>query len=325
MNYTVVIPTMGRTSLNVVLQALREADGPVPREIVVVDDRPVRYPQFVLGDDVRVLRTGGQGPAAARNAGWRATTTEWIAFLDDDVVPSPEWKRRLVKDLTNLSEDVAASQARIDVPLSQDRDPTDWERGTAGLMVAKWITADMAYRRAALQAVGGFDERFPRAYREDADLALRIQEAGYQIVSGERVTKHPVRPSGFFASVKAQRGNMDDALMRHVHGRDWRAKVGAYPTRLRRHALTTVALMSALLGRRKGAAAVWAALTAYFAYERIVPGPRSASEITRMVVTSIVIPPAACAYRVRGELRVRMDASGHDRKSVGGLDGPASR
>ena len=33
----------------------------------------------------------------------------------------------------------------------------------------------MAYRRAALVAVDGFDERFPRAYREDADLALRVR------------------------------------------------------------------------------------------------------------------------------------------------------
>ena len=41
--------------------------------------------------------------------------------------------------------------------------------------VGRWVTADMAYRRAALVAVGGFDERFPRAYREDADLALRVR------------------------------------------------------------------------------------------------------------------------------------------------------
>ena len=33
----------------------------------------------------------------------------------------------------------------------------------------------MAYRRTALEAVGGFDERFPRAFREDADLALRVR------------------------------------------------------------------------------------------------------------------------------------------------------
>lgn len=311
-DYTVVIPTTGRKSLNVVLRALRDGTGPDPREIIVVDDRPEHYPQLVLGDEVRVLRTAGRGPAAARNAGWQAAMTEWIAFLDDDVVPSPDWKDRLGKDLTNLLPDAAASQGRIEVPLPSDRAPTDWERGTAGLAIAKWITADMAYRRGALHAVGGFDERFPRAYREDADLALRIQDAGYRIESGERVTMHPIRQAGFFASVKAQRGNADDALMREVHGPDWRAKIGAYPTSFRRHTITTAAASAALvfglLRWRKGTAvagSVWAALTAYFTYQRILPGPRTASEIARMVVTSILIPPTACVHRLRGERRVK--------------------
>ena len=38
----------------------------------------------------------------------------------------------------------------------------------------------MAYRRSVLQEVGGLDERFPRAYREDADLGLRVVRAGYR-------------------------------------------------------------------------------------------------------------------------------------------------
>ena len=46
----------------------------------------------------------------------------------------------------------------------------------------------MAYRRDVLAAVGGFDERFPRAYREDADLGLRVVGAGWRIVRGARVT-----------------------------------------------------------------------------------------------------------------------------------------
>ena len=51
------------------------------------------------------------------------------------------------------------------MPLPDGRRPTDWERSTAGLQDARWATADMAFARGALEAVGGFDERFPRAYR----------------------------------------------------------------------------------------------------------------------------------------------------------------
>ncbi|WP_158843613.1 glycosyltransferase [Saccharothrix deserti] len=322
-DYAVVIPTVGRDSLRVVLDAVERGDGPPPREIIVVDDRrdpgplpPTRW--------ARVLRTGGRGPAAARNAGWRATCCEWVAFLDDDVVPAHDWKLRLADDLEPLGLDVGASQARIIVPLPEDRRPTDWERGTAGLAHARWITADMAYRRAALVHVGGFDERFPRAYREDAELALRVQAYGYRIVTGDRVTTHPVREAGFFASLRQQRGNADDALVRRLLGPEWRERIGGAPGRLPRHAVTTasgaLSVLCGLLGLRKAALAfggLWAASTARFAFERIAPGPRTPDEVAKMVVTSIAIPPAACAHRLRGELRHRsVPVAGRQRRRV---------
>ena len=312
---TVVIPTIGRPSLRATLAAL----GPgIP--VVVVDDRPAGAPLGELPAGVRVVRSGGRGPAAARNTGWRAAATPWVAFLDDDVVPGPGWAEAVRADLAELPEDVAGSQGRIVVPLPRDRRPTDAERHTAGLAGAHWPTADMAYRRSALERAGGFDERFPRAYREDADLALRLWRAGFRLVKGRRVSVHPVRDDGFWASVRFQRGNADDARMRRRHGPGWRRAIGGGPTRLRRHAVTTalgVAAVAAVATRplrthrtpltvaAAVAAAGWAAMTAEFAWARVRPGPRSAGEVLRMVVTSVAIPPAACAHRLQGEWRVR--------------------
>ena len=314
-DYSVVIPTVGRASLRTLLDALAAAEGPAPREIVVVDDRPRPGPLPLSSvPAVRVLRSGGRGPAAARNTGWRAVTTEWVAFLDDDVLTGARWPAQLHADLAGLDPDVGGSQALIEVPLPADRPPTDHERGIAGLATARWITADMAYRHSVLQRVGGFDERFPRAFREDADLALRVADAGYRLVVGQRRTTHPVRPAGFLASVRAQAGNADNALMRRRYGQSWRARIGEGPGRLRQHALTTAAgLVAAFaVGRRRRftrlgsvAAILWAALTAEFALRRILPGPHTAGEITKMVLTSFAIPPVACAYRLAGELRWR--------------------
>lgn len=335
-DYAVVIPTVGRDSLRVVLDALEHGVGPPPREIIVVDDRPEPGP-LPPTHSARVLRTGGRGPAAARNAGWRAACCEWVAFLDDDVVPPRDWKARLADDLARLGLDVGASQARIVVPLPEDRRPTDWERGTAGLADARWITADMAYRRAALVHAGGFDERFPRAYREDAELALRVQDHGYRIVNGDRVTTHPVREAGFFASLKQQRGNADDALVRRLLGPQWRERIGGAPGRLPWHVATAVtgasAVLCGLIGWRKAAVAfggAWAGLTGWFAARRIAPGPRTGDEVARMVVTSVAIPPAACWHRLRGELRHRsVPAVGGPRRRVvlvaDGLDRLRSR
>ncbi|MCI2240673.1 HAD-IIIA family hydrolase [Paenibacillus sp. TRM 82003] len=321
--FSVVVPTVGRPSLDVLLGTLAAQRGPRPELVVVVDDRRGRD----RADDpceaacarargrglpVRLVRSGGRGPAAARNAGWRRTATEWVAFVDDDVELPGDWSQLLVADLAAAPERVAGVQGRITVPLPADRRPTDWERGTAGLADAAWITADMAYRRSALEEVAGFDERFPRAFREDADLALRVLAAGWELVRGAHGAVHPVRPSDDLASLRQQRGNADDATMTALHGRDWRERAQSAVGRLPGHVATTAAAataLGALLGRRPrlaaGAALAWAGLTAEFAWRRIAPGPRDAAEVRRMLVTSAAIPPAAVWHRVRGELRWR--------------------
>ncbi|WP_236833522.1 HAD-IIIA family hydrolase [Blastococcus sp. MG754427] len=307
---TVVVPTIGRPSLDVLLDALAAAPGPRPAELIVVDDRPTGEP---LEPDrpglppVRVVRTGGGGPARARNLGWRTARTGWIAFLDDDVVPDPDWYERLAADLADLPEDIGGSQGRVRVPLPEDRRPTDWERGTAGLATSSWITADLAYRRSALAAVGGFDERFPRAFREDSDLALRVMDTGSRLVRGERWITHPVRPADRWVSVRVQAGNADDVLMRRLHGPDWRDRADAALGRRPQHTAVTAAALAAVglaAARRPraalAAAAAWAAGTAEFAWRRIAPGPRDRAEVTTMLATSALIPPLATWHWLRG-------------------------
>ena len=179
----------------------------------MVDDRRDRSRALPVSG-VEVVAGRGAGPAAARNLGWRRATAEWVAFLDDDVVPGPSWLADLARDLEGLEAEVAASQGRVRVPLPAGRRPTDWERNVRGLETARWATADMAYRRSVLEEVGGFDERFPRAYREDADLGLRVVRAGYRIVPGRRVVTHPVRVGrghGQPAGPGGQRGRRPDA------------------------------------------------------------------------------------------------------------------
>jgi hypothetical protein len=232
-----------------------------------------------------------------------------VAFLDDDVVPGDGWERALRADLAGLGADVAGSQGRLRVPLPGDRRPTDEERNVAGLETARWATADLAYRRSVLEAVGGFDERFRRAYREDADLGLRVVAGGWRIVRGDRWSEHPVRPAPWWASVARQRGNAADPLMRALHGRRWREAAGVPRGRFRRHLLATAVLVAAagasLAGARRlaaVAAGAWAASTAELAWARIRPGPATPAEVGAMVATSVALPPVAVAHRVAGEV-----------------------
>lgn len=316
MRYEIVIPTSGRRSLAAVLDAIG------PEGVIVVDDRRERTTPLP-GSGTRVIAGPARGPAAARNAGWRAASAEWVAFLDDDVVPPPGWRAALEADLAACGDDVAASQGRIVVPVP-DR-PTDWERNVAGLEDARWATADMAYRRDVLAAVGGFDERFPRAYREDADLGLRVVATGRRIVTGARHVVHPVRPAPPWVSLTKQAGNADDVLMRRLHGRDWRERAGVPRGRRPRHlAIAAMGLGAAArasrvaVGRatrpaaRRGRAssgrdvaalllaAGWAAGTAELAWARIAPGPRTPREVATMLATSALLPFAATGWWLRG-------------------------
>jgi GT2 family glycosyltransferase len=176
---TVVIPTARReTRLAFALEAL--ADQTLARErfeVVVVraedggarasapDGLPVRF----------VSAAPDSGAAASRNIGWRAATAPLVAFTDDDCRPTPEWLERLLDAATEGGERILQGRT--------EPDPDELERlhglATTQTIVAPtaWYqTCNIAYPRALLERIGGFDERFDGG--EDADLGLRALEAG---------------------------------------------------------------------------------------------------------------------------------------------------
>jgi cellulose synthase/poly-beta-1,6-N-acetylglucosamine synthase-like glycosyltransferase len=323
---SIVVPTLARPSLDALLAGLAAQaaqSSPQPVELILVDDRPpaartepLPAPTGPLAAVTKVVTGRARGPAAARNTGWRSARYPWVSFLDDDVLLAPGWLDHLARDLA-VPDAVVGVQGRIEVPLPAGRRPTDWERVTAGLAQGQWLTADMAYRRSALAAVGGFDERFPRAFREDAELAWRVRRAGGVLAVGQRRVVHPVRPESPWVSVRVQRGNADDALLRRMYGPRWRSLLGIPAGRRSRHAAVTASGALALVaagvagqrrmpGRRLASLLAvagglgWLAGTAEFAAARIAPGPRTPDEVARMVVTSALIPPVATGYWLAG-------------------------
>ena len=297
MTYDVVVPTVGRPSLQRMLDRLAAGGGPVPEQVIIVDDRRVTDRPLSLEAPVpfrgrlSVIESGGRGPAAARNAGAAACRAEWIAFVDDDVLPAAGWRAALARDVEDAA-DAVATQGRVVV---REPDPEDLVKG---LETAVWITADMAFRREAFWAVGGFDERFPRAYREDSDLGLRITRTGGRIASGTRWVEHPVPSSTWWTSVSRQRGNSDDALMWFLHGSGWNERARAPRGARRQHLLTTAffagAIASTVAGRRRTSTVLfagWLGMTARLAVRR------------RRVASSVAIPFAATWWWLSGVAR----------------------
>lgn len=86
LSVSVVIPTMGRTSVRAaVISALNQTTPPL--EVIVVVDSGDQSLPAILSDilnKIRLLYTGGIGPSGARMQGAREARGEVIAFLDDD-------------------------------------------------------------------------------------------------------------------------------------------------------------------------------------------------------------------------------------------------
>jgi GT2 family glycosyltransferase len=84
---------------------------------------------------------------------------------------------------------------------------------TRGLASAEFVTANALVRRDALEAVGGFDERFGRAWREDSDLQFRLQALGEVARADAATVLHPVRPERWGVCLRQQRNACFDALL----------------------------------------------------------------------------------------------------------------
>ena len=150
-----------------------------------------------------------------------------IAFTDDDCIPQPEW---LAAGTRAIHDGATGVSGRVVVPLPED--PTDYERNAAGLATAEFVTANSFYQRSALEAVGGFDERFAMAWREDSDLWLTFMGRGEMLVSAEdAVVIHPLRAAPWGVSLSQQRKSQYNALLYKKHPELYRQRVQPGPPR----------------------------------------------------------------------------------------------
>ncbi len=320
MRVSVVVPTCRRPGLlQECLRALAAQDfDPSAFEVIVADDAASAATRRQVSiDDARspvglryvaVAVAGPHGPAAARNAGWRAARGEIIAFTDDDCRPDRRW---LAEGLAALEREGAdAASGRIVVPLPES--PTDYERDAAGLEGAEFATANGFCRREALEAVGGFDERYAAAWREDSDLQFALLAAGGRIARApSAVVVHPVRPARWGVSLDQQRKSLFDALLYKKYPALYRKRIGTGPpwgyyATLAALAATACSLLAGRPGLASAAAVAWALLTARFCLRRLRRTSRRPGHVAEMVVTSALIPPMSVFWRLYGALKFRV-------------------
>ena len=318
---SVVVPTHGRPALLAdCLAHLVAQDLPHHQyEVIVVDDGspdPVHEAneQVVIRAARRHARLSitylwsaeNRGPAAARNRGWRKARAGVIAFTDDDTRPAKGWLREGLQALAGRE----AVAGRVVVPLPEA--PTDYERDAAGLAQASFVTANAFVRKPVLEAVGGFDERYRIAWREDADLEFALRERGLDIGRAmEAVVVHPIRPAPWGVSIRQQRKVVFDALLYKKHPTSYRRDIRPHPPW--HYYAAVLALLLAGLAAWRGSTAgvlagvtVWTGVTAWFTWMRLRTTRRSLSHVLEMAATSALIPPVSLFWRAIGAWRFRV-------------------
>jgi len=190
--------------------------APDDYEVVLVndgspDDTPavIERAQAIAPCRFTVVHQPNGGLAKARNAGIARCTGERIAFIDDDVLPTPVFAEEHLRSDTKHG-DVVVRGAVINTE-SFDRLPLPvWSLKNYS---ANWFwTSNVSVRRARLDAAGGrFDESFSEYGWEDIELGLRLRALGTRAVFNKRAVAFHYKPrpkgtnvAGMLRQVRAQ-------------------------------------------------------------------------------------------------------------------------
>jgi mycofactocin system glycosyltransferase len=257
----VVVPAYGAGRLAGCLAALG-AGRSLP--VTVVDDgspEPAGLLAAIECAGAKVLRLlENRGPAAARNAGLAATTAPIVAFVDSDVEVSVE----TLQGLAALLDDPAVAAVAPRIRPAGSTAPTAagsrldlGDRAGVvrpGSRVSYVPSTVLVVRRAAVEAVGGFDETM--RVGEDVDLVWRLAAAGWTVRYAPGFVARHHEPATWPAALDRSRrygGATGPLARRHP---------GAGAAALSPPFAPTVAVLLAVLGRPRTAVAVLGACAA---------------------------------------------------------------
>lgn len=184
---TVVIPCRNaERMLPDTLAALRAQTISDRMQMLIVDNGSTdRSAALARSEDITVLTEEIPSAFRARNAGVRATTTPWLAFLDADCVPDKRWLECLLQEALERSAHIASG--RIQYTADDEQWGTRlflWRKSTINAReIAETQGAtpsgNLLIAREVFDQVGLFNEH---PYSSDIAFGRRARAAGFSVV-----------------------------------------------------------------------------------------------------------------------------------------------
>ncbi|MBV8138498.1 MAG: glycosyltransferase family 2 protein [Deltaproteobacteria bacterium] len=190
-------------------------------DVIAVDDGSTDTSAEVLsryGAGITVLAQPNRGLSAARNAGVRLGSAEYLAFLDADDIWEPEMLEHTVAALDRSPHSVLAytNVTVVDSagrPLNAALVSNSLGRAPQleDLFVSLWpiMPSAVVMRRGVFDAVGGFSEAFRGLGYEDVFMWMRARELGEFVYLPESLVRW--RFSAFPHPLKRVRKERDSA------------------------------------------------------------------------------------------------------------------
>ncbi len=196
----VVVCTFNRAAmLEGIVASLMAQTYPAERYLVTVvddgseDETWTKLEQMAAAQPrLKPLRIAHAGLSAARNSGWRSARGDIVAFTDDDCLAEPGWLAAVARAFAEHPEALGVVGKTMTFP--ERVTPLTHQVVVAGPNKI-YHGCNMAYRREALSAVGGFDES--AHYAEDSQFAAAVLTRGPILFAPEVVIVHPPRPRVF--------------------------------------------------------------------------------------------------------------------------------
>ena len=254
-------------------------------EVVVVDDRSTDRTAEALREryrsrpEVRVVSGRFGSAAAARNAGWRAASSPWVALLDSDDVWFPDKLATADSALASCESAGWFFSDGVFRTLEGEEWPSwlstyaDLPESYAGRPVGELfdvnfvLTSSVIVRRDLLEALGGFDEGMSHA--EDLDLWIRLARRAPAVASRRSLVRYQHRAGGL--SRQTERRLLGDVELFRRLARDPGLSPELRRRARRREALAHYKLAFGAL-REGNRAAMWSRLPAAWMFpERTLP------------------------------------------------------